>query len=1071
MSASVPFIWSRLYTAPAAKLCDPLLSDINLTLEHCHASGIVAGRYDTQLSITLVSKFFLKLTGFTYDELMATTGGSLFNLIAPEDRDQFLVASFEDNDSPRELRIITRDNGPLFVQYTKTTSRNAQGDAVWIIAVGSNPARQSLTLMNRAIHTGYWHLDCDEAGRITQVVWDDSLRNILGYKNERDFPNRLESWSRLLHPDDVEKTYAVLNKALTSREAQDRYDIRYRLKVTSGEYRWFHAWADTLRRPDGTPYRMIGFFLNIDAEKELQIQKQAEAFHHAYTRLNLGEFYVNFGTTTFTSLKGAESPLAPLNTRTTWQELVDGYVTGFVVPEDRHRMAEFLDKDHLLGHFDAADTEISEDCRVLLSGEEHWVHNVVMRSDGEDGSPGALVFMRDITTTKKAEEERRKLQEKNSAMNRMLQGFMKLVDRFAFCDLEADHYEFHSRLAPQAYPAQGHYSDLCRWASENFKPVSTDAVYGDLISVENLRKKLTTPESVLQFEYANPDETVFKLASFVPLQWKNGVVTQVLWLVQLITEEKHRQRDSRRALQEAYDAANRANQAKTTFLANMSHDIRTPMNAIVGLTAIAGAHLENTPKVKDCLSQITLSSRHLLGLINEVLDMSRIESGKVALNDEDFNLSELTDNLMLLVRGDMARHRHQFEVTIRGVTHEAVTGDSLRLQQVLTNIVGNAVKYTPDGGQISLTIEEKPTHHRTIGCYEFTIEDNGVGMTPEFLKVLFDPFTRADNHRTTRVPGTGLGMAITKNIVTMMNGSIDVASTPGKGSRFKVTVFLKLQDDHTSDTDRLADLPVLVVDDDPAVCRNTAELLNDIGMKSEWTDTGRAAVDIVTERHRTDDDFFAVIVDWKMPGMSGLETVRNIRRVVGPDVTVIVMSAYDYSDIADEAEAAGVNAFIAKPLFKSKLVSTLCSLVKDDADDAVTPAAQQPDCRGKTILLVEDNDINREVATELISMTGAAVECAVNGRDALDKVSAHPDGYYSLVFMDIQMPVMNGYEAASAIRAAGTPYTLALPIIAMTANAFAEDVILAKKSGMNEHLAKPIDINQLYAVMKRWLSV
>ena len=538
-----------------------------------------------------------------------------------------------------------------------------------------------------------------------------------------------------------------------------------------------------------------------------------------------------------------------------------------------------------------------------------------------------------------------------------------------------------------------------------------------------------------------------------------------------VSQEKKAEIESHKALKEAYRAAENASRAKTEFLSNMSHDIRTPMNAIVGLTAIAGANIESQDRVVECLGKITKSSRHLLGLINEVLDMARIESGRISLAEEDFSLPELVDNLLTLTKPAIDEHHHQLEVHVEHIEHEAVCGDSLRIQQVFVNLMSNAVKYTPDGGNITLTIKEKPNGFSKLGCYEFSIEDNGIGMTPEFQKIMFEPFSRADDHRTTKVQGTGLGMAIARNIVNLMNGDIQVESAPNKGTKITVTVYLKLQENEKEQKKELLDLPVLVVDDDKTCCESTVATLQEIGIAGEWVLTGKEAVERCAARHKTGRDYFAVILDWKMPEIDGIATARKIRERVGEDVTIIILTSFDFSEIEEEARAAGVNAFMAKPLFRSRLTATLRQFTsgkkEENARNYLEDFAKE-NYAGKRILLVEDNELNREIATEIIGMTGVTIDSAENGKIAVEKVMEAPEKWYDLIFMDIQMPIMNGYEATAAIRAlAGSRGKV--PIIAMTANAFAEDVQLAKNTGMNEHIAKPLDLNKLNDVLKQWL--
>ena len=538
-----------------------------------------------------------------------------------------------------------------------------------------------------------------------------------------------------------------------------------------------------------------------------------------------------------------------------------------------------------------------------------------------------------------------------------------------------------------------------------------------------------------------------------------------------VSQEKKAEIESHKALKDAYRAAENASRAKTEFLSNMSHDIRTPMNAIVGLTAIAGANIESQDRVVECLGKITKSSRHLLGLINEVLDMARIESGRISLAEEDFSLPELVDNLLTITKPAIDEHKHQLEVHIEHIEHEAVCGDSLRIQQVFVNLMSNAVKYTPDGGNITLTIKEKPNGFSELGCYEFSIEDNGIGMTPEFQKIMFEPFSRADDHRTTKVQGTGLGMAIARNIVNLMNGDIQVESAPNKGTKITVTVYLKLQENEKEQEKELLDLPVLVVDDDKTCCESTVATLQEIGIAGEWVLTGKEAVERCYARHETNSDYFAVILDWKMPEMDGIATARKIRERVGEDVTIIILTSFDFSEIEEEARAVGVNAFMAKPLFRSRLTATLRQFTsgkkEKNARNYLEDFAKE-NYAGKRILLVEDNELNREIATEIIGMTGVTIDIAENGKIAVEKVMEAPEKWYDLIFMDIQMPIMNGYEATAAIRAlAGSRGKV--PIIAMTANAFAEDVQLAKNTGMNEHIAKPLDLNKLNDVLKQWL--
>ncbi|WWR16967.1 response regulator [Lachnospiraceae bacterium JLR.KK008] len=541
-----------------------------------------------------------------------------------------------------------------------------------------------------------------------------------------------------------------------------------------------------------------------------------------------------------------------------------------------------------------------------------------------------------------------------------------------------------------------------------------------------------------------------------------------------IDETVRNEMRQKKLLSDALEQAEAANEAKSKFLSNMSHDIRTPMNGIIGMTAIAGAHLDDQERVADCLKKITVASKHLLGLINEVLDMSKIESGRVDLNEEAFNLSDLVDNLLTMSKAQIRAHQHELVVNINNVIHEKVIGDSLRIQQVFMNLMGNAIKYTPDGGEIKLTISEKKTNRKKTGFYEIVFEDNGIGMSEEFVQRIFEPFARADDGRISKIQGTGLGMPIARNITRMMGGDIAVESRLHEGSRFTVTFLLELQEEEEISYDKFIDLSVLVVDDDSMSCESACDMLDGMGMKSEWVLSGKEAVARVAQRHESGDDFFAVIVDWKMPEMDGVTTTMEMRKIVGDDIPIIIISAYDWSDIEQEARKAGADAFIGKPLFKSRMVSLFHEFVEgaqEEKKDKDTPLEDlgKLDLSDKRVLLVEDNELNAEIAQEILEMTGIKVELAENGSVAVDMVAAAAPGYYDIVLMDIQMPLMNGYEATRAIRAFDRKDTKELPIIAMTANAFVEDVHASKGAGMNGHMAKPLDLRVLSEVLHKWV--
>ena len=537
---------------------------------------------------------------------------------------------------------------------------------------------------------------------------------------------------------------------------------------------------------------------------------------------------------------------------------------------------------------------------------------------------------------------------------------------------------------------------------------------------------------------------------------------------------KH-QAAAREALQTALDAADNASAAKTSFLSNMSHDIRTPLNAIIGMTAIAGANIDDTNRVKDCLSKIASSGKHLLSLINEILDVSKIESGRIELSEEPFDLSVMLKDLVDINRPQADAKRQKVIIRVKDIVHEEVIGDHVRLQQIYTNLVSNAIKYTPEGGTIDITLEEKNAGSAKIAQYDFTVKDNGIGMSKEYLPHVFDAFSRAERKEVAEQQGTGLGMPIALSAARMMNGDIEVESELGKGSTFTATVFLKIAELDESVYEEFIDLPVLIVDDDEVVCESTHIMLRDLGMKPEYVLSGREAVDRLVDAEAAGEQFFAVIIDWIMPGMDGVQTIREIRKRTNEDVPIIVISAYDWTEIEKEARQAGASFFVSKPLFKSRLKQLFVELLgaepaQKDVEEKLD--VSEVDLSGKRGLLAEDNDLNAEVAAAFLEAAGFELERALNGQEAFEMVRDHEPGYYDCVFMDMQMPVMNGLDATRAIRdlpREDTDYDV-LPIFAMTANAFVDDVRKTKEAGMNGHFAKPLDFTVLLTTLHQQLK-
>ncbi len=856
---------------------------------------------------------------------------------------QYRVKDNEDNQRYFEIHITdagrTNKDHKAFMSFRcideqkekELEQQKALENALENTRIYAKRAQENLNIINDIIGSGLWYMEFDEKGNMNRCVWSDTFRKMLGFNDIYDFPDRLESWSDRLHPEERDKIMEAYWNCVAGR---GDYDVQYRLLKKDNKYTWYRTVGKVVRYTNGKPRLFAGTFVDITEDRE---KERLHSIIASVVSIYFASWVININEDSITELSVPEyaHPIAR-NSHFSANEAMRILVDDYIISEaDKNKMRKFLD--------------------VATASERLGSQNTI--------------------------------------------------------------------TAEYKGKANG-------WSTANIITVGKDA---------------------------------------------SGNVTEYVLALRGIDQEKKSEIKIKQALEDAYEAANRANAAKSDFLSNMSHDIRTPMNAIIGMTAIACAHIDDRERVQDCLSKITVSSKHLLGIINEVLDMSKIESGKLDLNMEDFDLAELVDNLIAMCKPQIEAMHHELIVDIKDIEHEFVTGDSQRIQQAFMNLMSNAIKYTPEGGKIRLSITEKPTNRAKVGCYEFIFEDNGIGMSEEFQKHLFEPFSRAADSRVMLQQGTGLGMSITRNIVGMMNGDINVRSEPDKGTRFTVTIFLSLQDVNTDKIDSdLIDLPVLVADDDIITCESSCDMLRELGMLGEWVLSGEEAVKRVISRHEQHDDYFAIILDWKMPGMDGVATTRAIRRAVGEEVPIIIISAYDWSDIELEARAAGANAFISKPMFKSRMVHTFKALFDGNADAAtfngtVSKIIQQ-DFSGRRVLLVEDNELNAEIAGEILGMANITVEYAKDGREALNKMESVADGYYDMVFMDIQMPVMNGYEATRAIRAINRNYLKKVPIIAMTANAFAEDVEAARDVGMNQHIAKPIDFNQLLLVLNTWMA-
>ena len=795
---------------------------------------------------------------------------------------------------------------------------------------------------------------------------------------------------------------------------------------------------------------------------------------------------VDFETDTYQYLSGTAPKNSGMKECGNYEDLAVHLCSILVNEKDRQELAVQLEREAVIESLQDHSDERFE-CYVLRDGRPEWEHMNIICLERKDGSAAKVLFTRQNITEVKEKELR--IQAEMSVADRKERQYRIAITANAICTFEfnltQDLIEDDivrtvdgrqvSLLKRVGLEAPCKVSECFeKWKEFVLEESMED--YCSMVNVDYLKECFAKGEAEVVAEYWGrvfPDENICVKQSFIMTKDNDTDDIMVMVVTKEITNQVRKQKEQTQALQDALMQAQHANRAKTTFLSNMSHDIRTPMNAIIGFTTIAVSHIDNKTQVQDCLQKVLSSSNHLLSLINDILDMSRIESGKVQIKEQECNISELMHNLVNIIQPQVKAKQLELFIDTFEVANEDVIADSLKLNQVFINLLSNAVKYTPAGGTISFRIMQKTTFRHGYGDYVFVIKDNGVGMSKEFVEHVFEPFEREVSATQSGIQGTGLGMAITKNIVEMMNGTIEVESEPDKGSVFTVEITLKLQDVKRNEEQikQLDGFRALVVDDDFHVCDSVSKMLKKIGMRAEWTTSGREAVYRAEIASQEGDSYHTYIIDWQMPETSGIETARRIRNVVGDEVPIIILTAYDWADIEGEARSAGVTAFCAKPLFMSDLKSALLmanNLISKEEDE--TAAWTLADFSGKRILLVEDIELNREIAQAILEEAGFEVESAPDGTDAVAMVEKSEEYYYDAVLMDVQMPIMDGYEATRTIRNMARDDVKTLPIIAMTANALEEDKEAALKNGMNAHLAKPIDVEVFMEVLSRYVS-
>jgi signal transduction histidine kinase/CheY-like chemotaxis protein len=775
-------------------------------------------------------------------------------------------------------------------------------------------------------------------------------------------------------------------------------------------------------------------------------------------------FLVDIDTGEYTHFRADDSGIhkAALETSlvfSNYREALDSYFDHYVVEEDRAYLREHTATQALLDETPDSGIHSLNYRRIDGDRKLHYQLNSAKFND-EDGTCYLVIGFRDVDAMVR-EEERKNAE--LSTMQAIIAASEMGTWRIELIDGKAPRMLADNRMLELlGLPGR---TDMSPEEVYNawFDRIKPDAVASVLESVEKMKSGERDENTYLWIHPALGERFVRCGGTARPIEG-GYMLRGYHYDVDDIVREQQKQSQ---LLKDALAAAEHANHAKTTFLNNMSHDIRTPMNAIIGYTALAASHIDNKVQVQDYLSKITTSSSHLLALINDVLDMSRIESGKVSIDQQAMSLPDVMHDIRNISQANISAKQLDFFIDAVDVAHEGIVCDKLRLQQVLLNILSNAVKFTEVGGAIGLRVVEKPSHTPNHARYEFRVKDNGIGMSEEFQQHIFEPFTREETSTVSGIQGTGLGMAITKNIIDMMGGTISVNSRLGEGTEFLVTLDCPVTGEKAvyERVEELQGIRALVADDDSHTAISVSNMLKDIGLRADWTLSGKEAVLRSKVALEEADEYGVYIIDWMMPDMNGIETVRQIRAHIGDSAPIIILTAYDWADIEEEAYAAGVTAFVSKPIFMSELRDVLSRPFRAGEVEVEEPALTIEDVAGTKILLVEDNAMNQEIAQAILEQYGFDVDIVDDGSRAVEAMRGNPSGTYDLVLMDIQMPGMDGYEATRAIRQLPDAAIAATPIVAMSANAFDEDRAKARDAGMDGYITKPIDIEKMLQVV------
>ena len=1028
--------------------------------------GVAKVLIGTQLSLLEANDNFFQMLGTDRTAYKGT-----LSAVAPADRGAIVTAFMEaaETDAPVDIEYRCRrfDNErTIWIHLIARFVENAHGAKVYqcvFIDITKQKTAQIQLYRERDRYRIIMENSADviyEYDRKTDtVVFYETIRR--GDENEiakhvsPNFSKKLYD-QKIAHPEDAETVMRVFSGVQGGSA-----EVRLRNLKLNGDYVWCLLQGQPVYE-NGALARVVGIIRDITENKRISQEKERlqRIFDLELRRDYESICQINPSTGRYVMCTPSNASYYDIPTSGIFSEELAHAISRIVCSEDRETCLKTMSIGNMLK---TLEEEKEGTCyyRVLTpDGSLRW-KCARYTYFGDDGS--ILLNVRDVHDIRIAQQQEE---------NRFRAILRETCEYIIETDVETKSYTLHLPTLINRYPLAdcSDYGSLIARYSERYVAPEDREAFLRAVSLPEALNRMRREGGSCSIKYTvntngSPAYKTWNMSLYRYDDNREYMLSYILDITKLVLEQQEKEREAernRQIIKDALTAAEQASRAKSDFLSRMSHEIRTPMNAVIGMTTIAAASLDNRDKLTDCLGKIGLSSRYLLSLINDILDMSRIESGKVSIINEEFDFRSFVEGISSLIYPQAKNKNIVFDLNIEGVVDERYRGDPLRLNQVLINILSNALKFTPEWHSVHLSIRET-RRVRDRAYLQFIVRDTGIGMEQGLLTRIFEPFEQGGASISHSYGGSGLGLAISSNLVSLMNGHISVSSTPGVGSEFVVELPLLTVPDNTPKQDvSLEDIRVLVVDDDLVTCEHTTLILNRIGVDAEYVTSGKAAVTRVKSALQRHTCYNIALVDWKMPDMDGVETARSIRRIVGPDTLVIIMSAYDWTEIEARAREAGVDFFISKPIFQSVVQDVLLKATRRRQSAATLPV-QKEDFAGRRILLVEDNEINMEIARTLLEFRNASVDGACNGQQAVEMFRSSPPNHYDAVLMDVRMPVMDGIAATQSIRGLNRADAATVPILAMTANAFAEDIEQSRKTGMNEHLAKPIEPETLYA--------